>query len=298
MKEFEFVAERMSSNIEGSSEHPVAFEVGTPVVISNLDKIYEQIVEHSLVSIKYEGESIEVRGVAYQKGQNLLFIKECALLRAGKEIGFDYCEEEEEEKRLLHLYYPYFVNIANNLGSELMMKGVSRFVPIDAWNLMLFLSDTQEVPKENRWQYRMPYNYERYEINKSLHCLGRPNTFQYPFSEDNKVSAHTHFVMNDDPKGLLLSGKTYESEGVLKDFKAKEDLFWAYTKGECNVIYVRLDEDDIETAKNINFHLERERLIESITRKSLNHELAGVSMTFAPHKKNGGRFILSAIVQG
>lgn len=298
MKEFEFVTERMSSNIEGSSRYPVEFEVGTPVVIANLDKIYEQVVGHSLASIKYEGESIEIEDVTYQKGQNLLFIRECALLRVGIEIGLDYYKEEEEEKRLLHQYYPYFVNIANNLGPELMMSGVCRYVPFDAWNLILFLNDTQEVPKEISWKQRMPYNYERYEINRSLHCLERTSTFQYPFSEDNKVSAHTHFVMGDDLKALLLSGRAYEREGILKDFIVKEDLFWAFTKGECNVIYIRLDKDDIEAVKNINFYLEREQLIENITRKSLNHELVGVSMTFIPYENNGGRFVLSAVVQG
>ena len=143
MKEFEFVVERMSSNIEGSSRHPVEFEVGTPVAISNLDRIYEQIVGHSLASIKYEGESVEIKGVTYQKGQSLLFIRECALLRAGTEIDFDYYEEEGKEKRLLHLYYPYFVNIANNLGPELMINGVSRYVPADAWYFVLFLNDIQ-----------------------------------------------------------------------------------------------------------------------------------------------------------
>lgn len=298
MKEFDSVAERMSSNIEGSSRHPVKFEVGTPVAISNLDKIYEQIVGHSLASIKYEGESVEIKDATYQKGQNLLFIRECALLRVGTEIGFDYYKEEEEEKKLLQLYYPYFVNIANNLGPALMMKGVSRYVPFDAWDLTLFLNDTQEVPKEISWKCGMLCNYERYEINKSLHCLERTNTFQYPFLEDSKVIAHTHFVMGGDSRALLLSGRAYESEGMLKDFRVEEDLFWAFTKGECNVIYIRLDEDDIEVAKNINFHLEREQLIESITRKSLNHELVGVSMTFTPDKKNEGRFILSAVIQG
>lgn len=298
MKEFEFVTERISSNIEGSSRYPVEFEVGTPVVISNLDKIYEQIVEHSLASIKYKGESVEIKDVTYQKGQNLFFIRECALLRVGTEIGLDYYKEEEEEERLLHQYYPYFVNIANNPGLGPMIRGVSCYVPLDAWNLILFLNDIQEVPKEISWKYRAPYNYERYEINKSLHCLERTSTFQHPFSEDNKVGAHTHFVMGDDLKALLLSGRAYESEGILKDFRVNEDLFWAFTKGECNVIYIRLDEDDIEVVKNINFHLEREQLIENITRKSLNHELVGVSMTFTPYKKNGGRFILSAVVQG
>lgn len=338
MKEFDFVTERTSSKIERSANYPIEFEVGTPVVISNLDAVYKQIVAHSLASIKYRGKPVEIKGTTYQNGQDLLFIRECALLKTGTEINFNFdsYEEEKKEERLLHLYYPYFVNVAKSHSIDLYLNGVNGYVPQKASDLIHFL-DYADVPPD--MTHRKSMNHEHYVINKFLGCLERFSTFQSVDKKYDGVPSHTHFIMDGDSEGLLLSGSAYrckevnhtenpkatyffndgnlhilhlrkheaendtnskadERKSALKDYTASSDLFWVYTKGEASVIYIRLDRDDIKQATDKDFHQRRNQVIEAITRKGLNYELLGTSMTFTPFENNRGRFILSAVIQG
>jgi len=297
-EEFEKIKQGISSNIVGTSNHPLDFCEGEPLYFTNLSSELERIINHAITHINYEGKTIKLGEITYSNNQVFLFLRECSLIKKEKEIFLELVEEQEKEQNLIEKYYPYFDNFARLKETKegiyfLYTKyGAYPYLPSDASDLQeFFKKKIEKIPSD--FKYLMsdetrinPLDY--YRINQKIGCLERTSVFQELFSDNHKIQYHTHFVLLDEDSGLSFSG--YD-KGL---FDPSADILYAKING-AGVIYIRLDEDDIKSIKNPS--LKKEEVIKNITEKTLSHRLIGISMTFKPYEKAGGRYTLYPIIK-
>lgn len=296
--EFGRVSEEVSRNIVGSVDHVLDFEDGQPLELLNLNLVLPKIIAHALAPVKYTGEPLELGGIAYLTGKSYPVIRECALKRVGEEIFLDLTEDELKEEELLRRYLPSFENVVRKMRPRLHILGVERFIPQNAYDLLAFLRESESLPGDYRWRYSAVSapNFWRYEINPHTGHLERASTFQKLFSNRETVQYHTHFVIGDDETGLLISGSDIEICDRKKygnqPFGPTMDLVHARVRGETGIIYIRLDAEDIALVRNGDIC---GNTIQAIARKNLDKTLLGISMTFNPSEKGGGKYTLSPI---